>query len=151
MDPTTALIYVEALELGNFLPAFMTNTVVTSGSVDACRGAWTFINSFSAFVNIKTYRMCRISLSSPSYVTTAVKSSRIIDARSLWVADIWVFAFVSIVTRPAIERPSYERRALTSVGPWCVDTSGWWQTVVRTKETLVSVPAGCKTIIPLVS
>jgi len=41
MDPTTALIYVEALELGNFLPAFMTNTVVTSGSVDACRGAWT--------------------------------------------------------------------------------------------------------------
>lgn len=38
MNSTSALVYVQALELGNFLPALMAHTVVTSGGVDA--GRW---------------------------------------------------------------------------------------------------------------
>jgi len=92
-----------------------------------------------------------LPLSSPSHVTTAFKSSWVIDARSLWVAHIWELTFVNIFARFAIERPSHKGRTLASIGPWCIYTSGRGQTVMGTKKTLISVLTRGRDIVPVIS
>ena len=51
VNTTTAFIYVHATELGYLLPALITQTVVTSGSIDAGGGIRTSMieNNFGLF------------------------------------------------------------------------------------------------------
>ncbi len=107
------------------------------------------ICSFCTFIDVRANWMC--PLSSPSYITTAVKSSWIVDARSLRITNIWVLALISIITRSAIKGPPYEGRALAAIGPWCVDASGRWKTLMGAKKTLVSVLTRIRQIAPIIS
>ena len=107
------------------------------------------VNPFRALINVRTLRM--FPLSPPSYITTAIKSSRIVVAWRLWVAHVWVLTLISINTRSAIKGPSNKGRTFATIRPRCVHAFGWWQTLMGANKTLTGVFTRWRSIAPLIT